>query len=115
MALLVAESGFKPGGTSNKGAMGLGQLMPGTARELGIQNPYDTVENLYGTVKLLSGHIEHYRARTGDDFRSLCLGLAAYNAGPGAVARAGGIPHYRQTQNYVRKIVAIYKQFIGQN
>ena len=113
MALLIAESGFNPQDTSNHGAMGLGQLMPGTAKDLGVSNPYDTTQNLYGTVKLLSQHLTNYKAKTGDDFQSLVLSLAAYNAGEGAVRRHGGVPPYRETQNYVRKIIGLYKGFCG--
>lgn len=113
MALLITESGFNPNAKSHAGAMGLGQLMPGTARELGVTNAYDTTENLYGTVKLLSQHIGTYTSRTGDDFEGLTLALAAYNAGPGAVRRHGGVPPYRETQNYVRKVIALYKQLCG--
>lgn len=114
MALLMAESSFNPNTTSHAGAMGLGQLMPGTARELGVSNAYDTNENLYGTVKLLSRHISTYTAKTGDDFEGLRLALAAYNAGPGAVRRHRGIPPYRETQNYVRKVIAFYRQLTGE-
>lgn len=113
MALLITESGFNPRARSHAGAMGLGQLMPGTARELGVSNAYDTTENLYGTVKLLSKHIGTYTARTGDNFEGLMLALAAYNAGPGAVRRHGGVPPYRETQNYVRKVIALYRQLSG--
>ncbi len=115
MALMIAESDFNPRELSRSGAMGLGQLMPGTAKDLGVSNPYDLVENVYGTVKLLSQHLKHYRAKTGEDFQSLCLALAAYNAGPGAVARAGGVPPFRDTQRYVKRVVSLYKQFAGLN
>ncbi|MGE0001084.1 MAG: lytic transglycosylase domain-containing protein [Fimbriimonadaceae bacterium] len=113
MALVLCESGFNPGSRSSAGAMGLGQLMPGTARELGVSNAYDTEQNLYGTVKLLRGHLDKYGAKTGDSFESLVLSLAAYNAGPGAVSRHGGVPPYRETQNYVRKVVDTYRQLCG--
>lgn len=114
MALLMAESNFNPNARSHVGAMGLGQLMPGTARELGVSNAYNTTENLYGTVKLLSRHIQNYSAKTGDDFEALTLALAAYNAGPGAVKRHGGVPPYRETQNYVRKVISYYRQLCGE-
>jgi len=113
MALVLCESGFNPGSRSSAGAMGLGQLMPGTARELGVSNAYDTEQNLYGTVKLLRGHLDKYGARTEDSFESLVLSLAAYNAGPGAVSRHGGVPPYRETQNYVRKVVDTYRRLCG--
>jgi soluble lytic murein transglycosylase-like protein len=113
MAVVLCESGFNPQSRSRAGAMGLGQLMPGTARELGVTNAYDTEQNLYGTVKLLRQHIDRYDARTGDSFQSLVLSLAAYNAGPGAVSRHGGVPPYRETQNYVRKVVDTYRRLVG--
>ena len=114
MALVICESGFDPGATSKAGAQGLGQLMPGTARGLGVGNSYDTEQNLYGTVKLLRGHLDKYTGQTGDDFEGLVLALAAYNAGSGAVKRHGGVPPYKETQNYVRKVIATYKKLIGE-
>ena len=113
-ALVLCESGFDPGATSHAGAQGLGQLMPGTARGLGVGNSYDTEQNLAGTVKLLRGHLDKYNNQTGDDFEALVLALAAYNAGGGAVRRHGGVPPYKETQNYVRKVIATYKQLIGE-
>lgn len=113
VALVIAESSFNPNSKSGVGATGLGQLMPGTAKALGV-NPYDNTENLYGCVKYLSGHINNYKAKTGDDFESIVLALAAYNAGPGAVKRHNGVPPYRETQNYVRKVMAIYRQLCGE-
>jgi soluble lytic murein transglycosylase-like protein len=113
MAIVLCESGFDPGARSHAGAMGLGQLMPGTARGLGINNAYDTQQNLYGTVRLVRGHIERYTAKTGDSFEGLVLALAAYNAGSGAVRKFGGVPPYRETQNYVRKVVETYAKLCG--
>jgi soluble lytic murein transglycosylase-like protein len=114
MAMVMVESGFDPTATSRTGAQGLGQLMPGTARGLGVSNSYDSTQNLYGTVKLVRSHLETYNRRTGgQDFDTLVLTLAAYNAGPGAVRRHGGIPPYRETQNYVRKVVELYRRFSG--
>lgn len=113
MAVLIAESDFDPGSTSHTGAMGLGQLMPGTARDLGVSDPYNMLQNIYGCVKLLSSHINKYKRLTGDDVSALQLAIAAYNAGTGAVARAGGIPRYRETQAYVRKVVNLYVQLSG--
>jgi soluble lytic murein transglycosylase-like protein len=113
MAMVMVESGFNPNATSRAGAMGLGQLMPGTARGMGVTNAYDTHENLYGTVKLIRGHLDKYKKQTGEDFQSLVLALAAYNAGPGAVSRHRGVPPYRETQNYVRKVTDIYRQLAG--
>ncbi|MCC6686180.1 MAG: lytic transglycosylase domain-containing protein [Fimbriimonadaceae bacterium] len=115
MAMIMVESGFNPRSTSRSGAMGLGQLMPSTARGLGVSNAYDSMDNLYGMVKLIRGHIDKYTAQTGgDEYRSLVLMLAAYNAGSGAVSRHGGVPPYRETQNYVRKVTSLYQQLCGQ-
>ena len=113
ISMVVAESDFNPNETSHSGAMGLGQLMPGTARDFGITNAYDTTENLYGTVREITGDLNRYRRKTGDEFETLRLALAAYNAGIGAVARAGGVPHYRETQNYVKKVIRLYYSLCG--
>lgn len=115
VAMVFAESTFDPNSRSHAGAMGLGQLMPGTAQSLGVKNPYAIDQNLFGTVKYISGHIDKYTASTGDDFRGLAYALAAYNAGPGAVKKHGGIPPYRETQNYVRKVMDLYARLSGRN
>ena len=112
VAMVMCESEFDPMSTSHSGAQGLGQLMPGTARDLGVRNPYDTVENLYGTVRLMRANLDSY-AKGRDAYNSLVLAVAAYNAGPGAVARHGGVPPYRETQRYVRKVIALYRQLCG--
>ncbi len=115
VAILIIESGFNPNATSRSGAMGLGQLMPATAAGLGINKPYDSVENLYGTVRTMRGHLERYNKQTGgDSFQALILSLAAYNAGSGAVRRHGGVPPYAETQAYVRKVSSVYFQLCGQ-
>jgi soluble lytic murein transglycosylase-like protein len=115
VAMVLVESGFNPGATSRAGAMGLGQLMPGTAAGMGVRNAYDTFENLYGTVRLIRGHLDKYSSATvgGDRFYDLVLALAAYNAGSGAVRRFGGVPPYRETQNYVRKVTDWYRILSG--
>jgi len=113
MAMVMVESGFNPGATSRTGAMGLGQLMPGTAAGMGVSNAYDSIDNLYGTVKLIHGHLDNYQRQTGEEYKSLVYALAAYNAGAGAVSRHGGVPPYRETQNYVRKVISIYNQLRG--
>ena len=105
-AVILAESNFRIGATSSCGAQGLGQLMPGTAAGLGVSNAYDPVENVYGSVRYIRSMLE----RTSFD---VTLALAAYNAGPGAVKKHGGIPPYKETQNYVRKVTSIYKQLCG--
>ncbi|HIB66961.1 MAG TPA: lytic transglycosylase domain-containing protein, partial [Phycisphaerales bacterium] len=84
------------------GAQGLGQLMPGTAAMLGVSQPYEPVQNLTGTVRYLSNQIRR--------FKSPALALAAYNAGPGAVQKYGGIPPYRETQQYVSYVLGLYEE-----
>jgi soluble lytic murein transglycosylase-like protein len=94
--LVQQESGWNPGAVSHKGAVGLAQLMPATAGRLGV-DPRDPVQNLEGGAR--------YLKRQYDRFGSWRLALAAYNAGPGAVERHGGVPPYRETQGYVRAIL----------
>lgn len=113
VAMVMCESGFDPRSTSHTGAMGLGQLMPGTAKWMGVTNAYDTSQNLFGTIKLVHTHLTEYQRKTGDRDWSQMLMLAAYNAGEGAVSRAGGIPPYRETQNYVRKVSRLYNALRG--
>jgi soluble lytic murein transglycosylase-like protein len=80
---------------------------------MGVSDAYDTTENLYGTVKLIRTHLNQYRRQTGSEFESIRLSLAAYNAGVGAVSRAGGVPQYRETQNYVKKVIRLYYGLCG--
>lgn len=115
MAMVMVESGFNPNATSRSGAQGLGQLMPGTARGMGVVDSYDKIQNLYGTVRLIRGHLDKYKSQTKEDFSSLVLALAAYNAGGGAVRRHGGVPPYRETQNYIRKVIATYYALAGKS
>lgn len=96
LRLVKQESNWKPRARSHKGAIGLAQLMPATARTLGV-NPHDPRQNLEGGARYLA---QQYRK-----FKDWRLALAAYNAGPGAVVKYGGVPPYRETQNYVKKIL----------
>lgn len=96
LRLVTQESAWNPSARSHKGAIGLAQLMPGTASYLRV-NPHDPLQNLEGGARYLA---EQYRK-----FRSWRLALAAYNAGPGAVEKHNGVPPYRETQGYVRAIL----------
>ena len=98
-ALIQVESGYRPRARSRKGAMGLMQLMPSTAREYQVRNPFDPKTNIEAGIKHLKALI--------DRFRGVELALAAYNAGPGAVEKFNGVPPYRETRSYVSRILAL--------
>lgn len=98
-ALVRQESNFNPYAVSSCGAMGLGQLMPETARGLGVMDPFNATQNLDGAAKYLRQMLDTFGGNTKK-------ALAAYNAGPGAVRKYGGIPPYRETQNYVKAIMS---------
>jgi soluble lytic murein transglycosylase-like protein len=104
VAVIAVESRFDPLATSPKGAMGLGQLMPGTAAGLGVQHPYDVYENLAGSIRLIRGHLDRHAGDPGQ----LALALASYNAGSGAVRKYGGVPPYAETRNYIAKVESLY-------
>ena len=104
-ANIAIESNFRQAARSHVGAIGLGQLMPATARTLGV-DPLDAKDNLRGSALYLLTQLQTFRSKE--------LALAAYNAGPEAVTRYGGIPPYRETQGHVQKVLAIFHQTIGQ-
>jgi soluble lytic murein transglycosylase-like protein len=104
-ALVWSESAFREGAVSHAGAIGLAQLMPGTASQLGV-DPHDPSENLRGGARYLAAQL--------DRFGSVELALAAYNAGPGRVSRAGGIPNIPETQNYVEIVTRRYRALEGE-
>lgn len=107
-AIVAVESGFNARAVSHAGAKGLTQLMDTTARAMGVQDPFDPWQNLIGGARYLNSLLVRYR---GD----LRLALAAYNAGPSAVDRYGGIPPYQETQRYVVSVMQAFQRFRAQS
>ena len=104
-AIAKVESNYNPRAVSPKGALGVMQLIPSTARLVGVSDPFDPRENIYGGARYLRYLL--------DKFGDLTLALAAYNAGPKAVEAYGGIPPYPETQRYVRSVLSLYQRLKG--
>ena len=119
VAMIIAESDFDLYSTSRTGAMGLSQLMPETARGFGITNAYDPVQNIGAAVHILRGHLDDYGGAPANagmiPFNQIALTMAAYNAGPGAVRKYHGVPPYRETQRYIKRVASLYRQMCAED
>lgn len=109
-AMMKYESNFNPSCLSHAGAMGLTQLMPGTARYLGVSDPWDIQQNIMGGVRYLSEQLYSFEGKGKSNYDQTILGLACYNAGPNAVKRAGGVPNITETQRYVKRVADLFLQ-----
>lgn len=107
-AVIRQESAYNPKATSHCGAMGLMQLMPDTAKELGCANAYDPYQNIMAGTKYLRQLLDQFDG-------NMTKAIAAYNAGPGAVSHYGGLPPYAETQDYVTKVLDNYRMYKGQS
>jgi soluble lytic murein transglycosylase-like protein len=106
-AVIANESSYNPYAISPTGAEGLMQLEPGTAAQMGVTNAFDPAQNVAGGTKYLRQLLDHYQGNT-------MLAVAAYNAGPGAVDAAGGVPAFSETQSYVQRVLGSYEAYGGQ-